>query len=185
METRLTAFGSGFEVIRADATDVTVTTLRIIERFDVIGNVHCCHVSGMVDPFLDSFLLEAGKERLGYRVIPTVTTSAHAGLESIFPTEATPIVTAELAPLIRVNDRALWPTSLNSHHRSIQDQAAVYGRPRRPSDNLTGEQIHDHGQVQPALPGAEWSETPAVVELFAGLSSPNRTCTFQRIRLSI
>jgi TIR domain len=145
VETRLTAFGSGFEVIRADATDVAVTTPRIVERFNVIGNVNGCHVSGMVDPFLDSFLLEAGKERLCYRVIPTVTTSAHAGLESTFPTEATPIVTAVLAPLIRVDDRALWPASSNSHHHSIEDQAAVYGRPRRPSDNLTGEQIHDHG----------------------------------------
>ena len=31
----------------------------------------------------------------------------------------------------------------------------------------------------------KWSERPAVVELSAGLSSPNRTCTLQRIRLSI
>ena len=55
----------------------------------------------------------------------------------------------------------------------------------RPPDNLPGEQVHNDGEVEPPLPRAEWSERPAVVELFAGLSSPNRTCTFQRIRLSI
>jgi hypothetical protein len=31
----------------------------------------------------------------------------------------------------------------------------------------------------------EWSERPGVVELFPGLSAPNRTCTLPRIRLSI
>jgi hypothetical protein len=31
----------------------------------------------------------------------------------------------------------------------------------------------------------KWSERPDVVELSSGLSAPNRTCTFPRIRLSI
>jgi hypothetical protein len=94
VETRLTAaFGSGFEVIRADATDVAVTAPRIVERFDVIGNVSGRHGSGIVDPFLDSFLLETGEERLSNRVDPTVSSATHAGLESIFPAEAAPIFT--------------------------------------------------------------------------------------------
>jgi hypothetical protein len=40
-------------------------------------------------------------------------------------------------------------------------------------------------QVLPLAGDLEWSERPGVVELFPGLSSPNRTCTSQRIRLSI
>jgi hypothetical protein len=40
-------------------------------------------------------------------------------------------------------------------------------------------------QVDPFATDFEWSERPGVVELSPGLSSPNRTCTSQRIRLSI
>ncbi len=40
-------------------------------------------------------------------------------------------------------------------------------------------------QILPLAFDTEWSESPGVVELFPGLSSPNRTCTSQRIRLSI
>ena len=40
-------------------------------------------------------------------------------------------------------------------------------------------------KVVPLCFDQEWSERPDVVELSSGLSAPNRTCTFQRIRLSI
>ncbi len=63
METRPTAFSGGFEVIRADATDVAMTAPEIVKRFNVAGNVNDRHGSGIVDPLLDSFLLEAGEER--------------------------------------------------------------------------------------------------------------------------
>ena len=43
----------------------------------------------------------------------------------------------------------------------------------------------DHGQEKPALVGWEWSKRQSVVELFPCLSSPNRTGTSQRIRLSV
>ena len=54
-----------------------------------------------------------------------------------------------------------------------------------PGEHLPGEPVNDGDEVHKAASHREWSERPAVVELFAGLSSPNRTCTFQRIRLSI
>src|ERR1700677_2628276 len=40
-------------------------------------------------------------------------------------------------------------------------------------------------QVQKAVCHRKWSERPDVVALSSGLSAPNRTCTLQRIRLSI
>jgi hypothetical protein len=40
-------------------------------------------------------------------------------------------------------------------------------------------------QVLPLGFDREWSERPDVVELSSGLSAPNRTCTFPRIRLSV
>src|ERR1019366_7820518 len=39
--------------------------------------------------------------------------------------------------------------------------------------------------IHKAVCHRQWSERPDVVELFSGLSAPNRTCTFPRIRLSI
>jgi hypothetical protein len=100
VETRLTAFSGGFEVIRGYATDVAVTASGIVKRFDVVGNINGRHGAGIVDPLLDSFLLEAGEERLGNRVVPTVGAATHAGFKPVFPAEAAPVVAAVLAPLI-------------------------------------------------------------------------------------
>ena len=100
VETRLSAFSGGFEVIWGDATDVAVTASGIVKRFDVVGNIDGRHGAGIVDPLLNSFLLEAGEERLGNRVVPTVGPTAHAGFKLVFPAEAAPIVAAVLASLI-------------------------------------------------------------------------------------
>jgi hypothetical protein len=56
-----------------------------------------------------------------------------------------------------------------------------------PTDDVAAKNIENHVQVKarPLGRALEWSERPGVVELFPGLSAPNRTCTFQRIRLSI
>ncbi len=155
METPLAAFRSGLESIRADAADVAMAAPWIVKRFDVFGNVNGRHLASSVDPLLDSFFLEAGKEGLRNGIVPTVAPSTHAGLEAVLLAEATPVVTAVLTSLIRVNDCSVRSTALDSHHHSIQHEPPVYGRSRRPPDNLTREQIHDDGQVQPALPGAD------------------------------
>jgi hypothetical protein len=57
----------------------------------------------------------------------------------------------------------------------------------RPADDVAAKNIENHKQVKarPLGRSLEWSERPGVVELFPSLSAPNRTCTFQRIRLSI
>src|ERR1017187_6524618 len=56
----------------------------------------------------------------------------------------------------------------------------------RPTDDLSRTGVGHDGQIQKKpRPGGAWSERPDVVELFSGLSAPNRTCTFPRIRLSI
>jgi hypothetical protein len=71
-----------------------------------------------------------------------------------------------------------WLSGLNSELRGHADRDPVrQDPPRGPIDN-------GH-QVDEAAPHGEWSERPGVVELSPGLSSPNRTCTSQRIRLSI
>ena len=56
-----------------------------------------------------------------------------------------------------------------------------------PADDIAAEDIEDDKEVEvaPFDRALQWSERPDVVELFSGLSAPNRTCTFPRIRLSI
>src|SRR5205814_9782322 len=71
------------------------------------------------------------------------------------------------------------------HVQSAQYQLGQQVRAHGPTHHLAAEYIEHHGEVQESLPSGEWSERPGVVELSPGLSSPNRTCTFQRIRLSI
>jgi hypothetical protein len=67
----------------------------------------------------------------------------------------------------------------------IQSKVAAKGVGHTPAHDAAGKRIDDEGHVDKAAPGRQWSERPGVVELSPGLSSPNRTCTSQRIRLSI
>jgi hypothetical protein len=66
------------------------------------------------------------------------------------------------------------------HHQRLID-ALAHG----PAHHRARVKVEKYCQVESARPGGKWSERPGVVELFPGLSSPNRTCTSQRIRLSI
>jgi hypothetical protein len=63
------------------------------------------------------------------------------------------------------------------------------GLPMRdqPADDVATVDVEDHIEMEagPFRRTLEWSERPDVVELSSGLSAPNRTCTLQRIRLSI
>lgn len=61
----------------------------------------------------------------------------------------------------------------------------VWSRTDRPTDHKPIEAIDDRRQIDFAGRNLEWSKRQGVVELFPCLSSPNRTCTSQRIRLSI
>ena len=48
-ESRLAAFGDGFKIIQADATEVAMAPLRIVKRFDVVENI----VIAIMEPFAD------------------------------------------------------------------------------------------------------------------------------------
>jgi hypothetical protein len=79
----------------------------------------------------------------------------------------------------------LGPTLRESHIDGRQHQLGPQVVLHRPTDDFARARIQHDRQVQETRPCGEWSERPGVVELFPGLSAPNRTCTFPRIRLSI
>src|ERR1700676_5370308 len=53
-----------------------------------------------------------------------------------------------------MNDRSAWSSALYRHQNGVEYKLAGYCRSRRPPDDLSGEQIHDRSEVDPALPGA-------------------------------
>ena len=66
----------------------------IVKHFDVIKDISSGQIACFVDTFSYSFFLQATKKRLGYRIIPTVSTPAHARFELVFATEPQPVATA-------------------------------------------------------------------------------------------
>jgi hypothetical protein len=50
---------------------------------------------------------------------------------------------------------------------------------------MATEQIYNFSEKESAFLVGKWSKRQGVVELSPRLSSPNRTCTSQRIRLSV
>ena len=59
----------------------------IVKHLDVIKDISSGEIACFVDTFLDTFFLQATKERLGDGIIPTVSTPTHARLELVFATE--------------------------------------------------------------------------------------------------
>jgi len=91
-----------------------------------------------------------------------------------------------LAALIRMMNQTRCRLTISKRLlKSRERQPAINAIGGVPADHPARAEIHESCQIQPAFFGSKWSEKQGVVELFPCFSSPNRTCAFQRIRLSI
>lgn len=109
----------------------------IVKDFDVIEDICPGQIAGFVDAFADTFLFQTAKERFGDCVIPTISAPAHALFEIVRLQEIAPVVTAELAALIRVDHEGLLRlASPDSHQQSVQGQLAIRPRSYRLPDDL-------------------------------------------------
>ena len=72
-----------------------------------------------------------------------------------------------------------WALTLRGHHQRGERQLGAHMIAHRPADDLARGKVEDRGEIEPSLSSGEWSRKR---ERFL---SPNRTCAFQRIRLSI
>lgn len=154
MDTPPTSSIDCFELFGADAAKVTVTARAIVERINVVADFLSCLISVFVNALLDSLFLETAEERLRHRVIPAVAPAAHAGLQVIGFAEAPPSIAAILRTLIRVNQRMAWAPSTHGHQNCIEHELTMNRWARRPTHDRPRVEIHDNGQVQPALPCA-------------------------------
>lgn len=93
-----------------------------------------------------------------------------------------PILAALVAVVYQFGRSATTP---ECNQQSVCNHLGLHRIAHRPANDATREQVHDRRDEQPAFGRPEWSKRPGVVELSPGLSSPNRTCTSQRIRLSV
>ena len=88
--------------------------------------------------------------------IPAVCTSAHARIEVVGLAKARPVLAAVLRALVRMHEHPLLRlTPPQGHEQGIENQLARQGRFHRPADDFARIQIHNHCQVQPALPRAD------------------------------
>src|SRR5664279_2568698 len=68
--------------------------------------------------------------------------------------ESAPVVAPILRALVGMDDSSAGSATAYGHQHCV-DELAGYRRSRRPPDDLSGEQIHDHSEVDPALPSAD------------------------------
>ena len=59
------SFRNSFEFLRTDAAQVAVAARSIVKQLDVVSDIRPCDLPVLVDPLLDSFLLQAAEE--GFR----------------------------------------------------------------------------------------------------------------------
>src|SRR5690606_17762427 len=90
----------------ADVAQVCMTTGRVVEALDVLGDGSFGLMSGREVGLLHQLRLECPVEALRDRVVPTVTFAAHALDGSMGAKKAHEIRTGELAPPVGMNDEA-------------------------------------------------------------------------------
>ena len=73
-----------------------MSTRSIIEGLNVVRNIFRCQRTIFVDMFFDAFFFQTAEKGFGYRIIPAVAFSAHAGFKVIGSAKALPGVATVL-----------------------------------------------------------------------------------------
>ncbi len=81
-----------------------MTVLRVVEHLDVIEDIPACRFPVAIGLSPDALPLEQLEEALGDSVVVTVPAPAHAGHQAVGLQEGLPVVAAELAALVRMDD---------------------------------------------------------------------------------
>jgi hypothetical protein len=98
----------------------------IVEVFNVLKGLSPGLLPWFVNPLFDFSALQVTEERFGYRVVPAVSSSAHAGAKTVFLSPVTELVTPK-RDLVRVDDyQTLGPTTPLSHRQRIQKQRGLH-----------------------------------------------------------
>lgn len=143
------------ELDGTDATEMAVSTDRIVEAFGVLGHVQGSRLAVRVDTLLDPLLLQTSEEGFSDGIVPAVRPPAHAGLKMVGLAEASPCIAPVLCSLIRMNQGLAGLPRTHGLQYRFQEQLSMNRRLHGPTHDLTREQIYDDGQVEPPLPSTD------------------------------
>ena len=148
-----------FEVYWRKAPVVAMAPTWIVKELDVVEDIRSCLVSSGIDFPTNPFAFEQLKETFCHGVIVAVSPTAHAGLQVVGAQKRLPVVTGELASLVRVHRyRLLRMATPHCHHQGGNRQVSIHSGLHGPAHNLSREQIKHDCQVEPALEGADISD---------------------------
>jgi len=160
--------------------------LAVVEHLDVLRNLSPSLLPRIISPMVHQLIFQCPPETLHRRVVIAIALPAHGGDHAELPQLILIVVGTILGATVGVVDQArAWAFRPDRVPQGVAHQVRRHPGPHGIPDYLTRIQIFNPCQIQPSFPCREWSERPGVVALSPSLSSPNRTCTSQRIRLSI
>ena len=123
---------------RTYVTKVTVATFTIVKTLDVFEHIRSGFFSISVAHAINTFSFEYAKEALNNRVVVAVASSTHAALDTLFIKQLTIVIARVLTASIRMMDeRTLWPSSIDRHGECINRQVSVYPPTHRPANDLS------------------------------------------------
>ena len=117
-----------------------MTTLRIVEAFDVIEHVGSCLVSRPIRFARCSFGLERREEALHCGIVPDVAGSAHRTDDTVIGHQLLELLAALLSAAIEVVQQCIgFAPPPDRHHQSIRDELRRHRCAHRPTDHALRE----------------------------------------------
>src|SRR5690606_16775710 len=135
---------------------MAMTPFRVVEHFNVVEDIRSGLFAGGIDAAANPFALEQLEEAFGHGIVMAITPAAHTGFESMGLEEVAPVVAAELAALIAVDDDlGLWATAPDGRQQGVEHQLAIDTTTHRPAHHGASKEVEHHRQIQPSLMGAD------------------------------
>ena len=101
---------------------------------------------------VDQLRFDDAEKRLGHRIVPAVTFTAHALDETMLYQHLSKLLACILNTAIRVNDQPGTGTTIaDAAGKSCYNHFSAQGTAQRPADHHTGEQVDKDRQVKPAM----------------------------------
>lgn len=135
---------------------MAMTPFRVVEHLNVVEDIRSGLFAGGIDATTNPFALEQLEEAFGHGIVMAITPAAHTGHESMGLEEVAPVVAAELAALIAMDDDLILRTATpDGRQQGVEHQIRVDAAPHGPAHHGAGKEVQHHGQIQPSLMGAD------------------------------
>ena len=174
------------EAHRRSVTEGRMSAASIVPTFDPFKDRQLrLDLRAKVAP-IEQLTFQRGEKRFGHGVVVRISDRTNGWHDAHFAAALAEGEARVLRAVIgMMNHSVLGPALCERHVDGREHQLSFQMIFHRPADDFARACIQHDRQEQKPRPRRKWSERPGVVELFPGLSAPNRTCTFPRIRLSI